>query len=245
MKVGSSLALCIPARFNSKRFPGKLLKMIEGKTLIQHVVERALKSVNRDQLFVLAGDTRIEGEAKRLGVQCLLTRSDLLNGTERVASVLQDLNFDYFVNVQADDPTIPSELISSTIEKIKHSNFEVVTPIYEIRKKNHLSKSSIVKVAVNRGKNRALYFSRFPIPMNYRDEITTTKHYGHIGIYGYSRSALENYARSNPTPGEISESLEQLRFLENDISIGVFNYDYEPNAIDLPDDYERIQAMRE
>lgn len=233
--------VCIPARFASTRFPGKLLEKLDDKSILSHVVEAALRCEKRFDVVVLAGDKAIEDEVKRLEVPYLVTKSNLRNGTERIANVLSRLDYDYFINVQADDPTISSQLINRTFDELLNSKFEVVTPVFELQKKYQLESMNIVKVVLSTNREFSVYFSRQPLPLNYRGIEERFIRYGHIGIYGYRRSALKTYESLQPSMGEELESLEQLRFIENGIPIGVFESNFLPNAIDSPEDLRKLK----
>lgn len=221
-----STAIAIPARIGSSRLPGKVLKDINGKTMIERVVDQCLQTgiktyVVTDSLEVY--DLLINK------VEVLKSSSDCESGTERIASVVGLIDEDYVINVQGDQPFIEPEAISEMMEYLESHNEKIVTPVTDIQHKDYRFLPDRVKVVIsNTGK--ALYFSRSPIPFN-GPWLT------HIGIYGYHRSVLENFSSLDPSSNQKSESLEQLKFLDNDIPIQTYWTNYEhfsvDNAVDL------------
>lgn len=208
--------IIIPARLKSTRFPNKLVQVINGTSLIEHICTRA-KKIKHDSLTVATDDLKIKKLVESHGINVWYSKKRYLNGTHRIASLCKELNFkksDNIINIQGDEYNFPlkgvREIISHlTSSKTKH----VYTLISKSKSKKSFNNSDIVKVILNK-KNQALYFSRTPIPSNQNSD-----HLVHIGIYGYKVSLLHDYLNLKISPYEQSESLEQLRFIWNEIPI--------------------------
>ncbi len=236
----------IPARFQSTRFPGKPLVADTGKSLIQHVYEQTQKSHAISKTIVATDDQRIFDNVNAFGGEAIMTRSDHPNGTSRLAEVAESLTaYDIIVNVQGDEPEIDSDHIDLAIAALideQLNNIDEITPASmstlasPFQPDDNPDNPNIVKVVLDQN-NRAIYFSRSPIPFNRNanSNITLLKH---IGLYVYKRSFLLDYVNWSPTPLEQAEQLEQLRVLEHGKSIAVAIADVHSQGIDTPEQYE-------
>ncbi len=227
----------IPARYGSTRFPGKPLALIAGKPMIQHVYEQVVKSDLTD-IVVATDDLRIVEAVHSFGGKAMMTREDHLNGTCRVAEVAHAFpEAEFIINIQGDEPLIDPELINRLI-----AAFAPEVPMVSVKRKisdpSDVSSPDCVKVVTTLD-NRALYFSRSPIPFNRDNE--STDYFKHIGIYGYERDFLFHYIELAPTPLELTEKLEQLRVLENGFVIVMVETDRDFIGVDRPEDIVRVE----
>ncbi|MBT6685206.1 MAG: 3-deoxy-manno-octulosonate cytidylyltransferase [Bacteroidetes bacterium] len=235
----------IPARYASTRFPGKPLVSIKGKTMICRVFEQVSKAI--DTVFVATDDNRIESEVKKFCGNVVLTSEFHQSGTDRCAEAvvkiqkLLNIEFDIVINVQGDEPFIHPNQISSIISAFENKSTQIATLAKKIENSDELSNPNVVKLVLN-NKNEAIYFSRSSIPyvreVENREDINKHQFYKHIGLYGYSKNTLLELTKLDQTPLEIVESLEQLRWIENDYKIKVSLTEHESISIDTKDDLE-------
>lgn len=233
----------IPARYASTRLPGKILKLIGGKSMIQRVYEQAKKSTRLTTITVATDTEEIYNHVKNFGGDACLTRADHPSGTDRCyeALCLQPETYDYVINVQGDEPFIkPSQidLLADTLNGVT----EIATLIKKIETTGQLTNPSVVKTVIGQNQ-KALYFSRSPIPyVNKIPEaqwLDNTTFYEHVGLYGYRSDILKELVHLEVSTLEKLESLEQLRWLENGFSISVAQTTQESICIDTPEDLQR------
>ena len=234
----------IPSRYASTRFPGKPLHIIAGKPLIQHVVERCHGASTLSEVIVATDDERI-AEVARKFCRVEMTRADHLSGTDRIAEVASRMDCDGVVNVQGDEPLIAPEVINAVAEALLQS--EMTTAASLVNNISDYSNPNVVKVVVN-SLGKALYFSRHAIPYvrdvtnsSISENITSFPFLKHIGIYGYQKDTLLRFVNHPISSLEKSEKLEQLRALENDISISVAVVNYDSIGVDTPEDLIILQ----
>ena len=236
----------IPARFGSKRLRGKPLLDIAGQPMIQHVYARASES-KASRVLVATDDQRIADAVTSFGGECLMTRDDHATGTDRLAEVADVLALSadtVVVNVQGDEPLIPSRVIQQVVEILgKHPKASIATLCEPIHQASDIEDPNQVKVVKSQS-GRALYFSRARIPMNSSPDCKV--YYRHIGLYAYRASFLRDFASWNPTPLEQFERLEQLRALEHDRVIQVeVAIESIPPGVDTESDLEVIRRQME
>ncbi len=240
----------IPARYASTRFPGKPLAMIDGKSMIQRVYEQSCKANVLSEVWIATDDNRIENHIKSFGGKVMLTSPNHKSGTERCNEVIQRLQtdtssrlFDVAINIQGDEPFIQPEQIEKVASCFLNPEVEIATLIKKISDKTELFNPNVVKVITTNDK-KALYFSRQPIPflrgMPENDWLTHHTYFKHIGIYAYRTETLRKLTMLEPSPLEIAESLEQLRWLENAYHIYTKQTDFESFSIDTPDDLSKL-----
>ncbi len=228
----------IPARYGSTRFEGKPLEIIHGKTMIEWVYKRSLSS-KLDKVVVATDDDRIVEVVKSFGGEVILTSRDHETGTDRIAEVAQNYrDFDVIINVQGDEPLIESSMINSLITPfIEEPELKMATLKYKLDNMEDVNNPNIVKVICDKN-DYAIYFSRNPIPFPRKLEISN--YYKHIGVYAYKRDFVLDYAKMPQTPLEISESLEQLRVLENGYKIKVLETKHKVLGVDTPEDLIKV-----
>lgn len=229
----------IPSRYASTRLEGKPLKDICGHTMIEWVYKRT-KLSNLDEVVVATDDERIYKEVERFGGKAILTSKEHENGTSRIAEVCTKYeDYDVIVNVQGDEPLIEPEMINSIINSFKEDDtISMSTLKYKIDTMEEIENPNYVKVITDK-KGYALYFSRSVIP--YPRKLDIQNYYKHVGIYGYKRDFVVEYAKMEPTPLELSESLEQLRALENGYRIKVMETPYKIIGVDTQEELEKVR----
>ena len=228
----------IPSRYGSTRFPGKPLALIKGKPMIEWVVENVKKTNKVDDVYVATDDSRIFDVVNSFGGKAIMTSDKHTCGTDRLAECAEILKLDdedIILNIQGDEPTFRSEMVEDLISIFDDENVYFGTLKVEIKNDEELNNPNCVKV-INDLKGDAIYFSRYTIPY-VRDEknIGLVKHYKHIGAYGYKKWFLMKYSKMEKSGLEISESLEQLRAIENGYKIRVKETKYETVGVDTPD----------
>jgi 3-deoxy-manno-octulosonate cytidylyltransferase (CMP-KDO synthetase) len=226
----------IPARFGATRFPGKPLADIGGKSLVQHVWERAARCSTLSGIVVATEDERVAEHVRSFGGEPVITSPDHASGTDRLGEVAGREHFDYYVNIQGDEPLLASEavdaLVSATVA-VQAPMSSLVTSLTE-----DLDNPNIVKV-VRDIYDYALYFSRSCIPY---PRVHGGSYLKHIGIYMYSRETLVRICQLPMSMTERSESLEQLRALHNGIRILTVDCEYDSIAVDVPEDVDKVLA---
>lgn len=237
----------IPARFASTRFPGKPLVDLGGKPMIQRTYERVLAVDGWQRVVIATDDLQIKEAAEAFGAEVIMTRTDHVSGTDRCAEVLSKLghNFDYVVNIQGDEPFIEPAQLLELAEGFK-TNAPILTLIKQITDVDTLLSVNTPKVVINL-KGEALYFSRQTIPylrgIPEQDWLSNHRFFKHIGLYAYRADVLVELSHLKPSPLELAESLEQLRWLENGYTIQTIETQFETMGIDTPDDLEKIKKM--
>ncbi|MGL4732873.1 MAG: 3-deoxy-manno-octulosonate cytidylyltransferase [Fusobacteriaceae bacterium] len=231
----------IPARYASTRLEAKPLKDIEGHTMIEWVYKRALKS-KLDRVVVATDDVRIYDEVIKFGGDAVLTSEAHTNGTSRIAEVCEKIGgYEVIINIQGDEPLIEPDMINSLIDAfIKESELVMGTLKHRINTMEEIENPNVVKVVTDR-KDYAIYFSRSIIP--YPRELNMGNYFKHVGIYGYKSEFVKAYAEMESTPLEKSESLEQLRVLENGYRIKVIETPYAIVGVDTQEDLERVRKI--
>ena len=236
----------IPARYGSTRFPGKPLALIDGKPLIQHVVEQCQKAKTLKRVIVATDDTQIWEVAQEF-CEVEMTRPDHPSGTDRLAEVAERNGAEAFVNIQGDEPLIDPTVIDAVAAGL--SAGEMSTAATAIRDPEEFDNPNVVKVVVNR-LGEALYFSRRTIPYvrdaaraPVKEQLAAFPFLKHLGIYGYRRETLLKIVSYPVSALEMAEKLEQLRALENGIRIGVVQVNYESIGVDVPEDVQRVERI--
>lgn len=236
-------SVIIPARYESTRFPGKTLAKINGKEMIIYVAERASSAREATEVIVATDSNKIADVVKKYGYKVVMTSASHKSGTDRVAEAAASTNSDIIVNLQGDEPLIDPELIDISIRKMRElKNIPVCSFRKAITDANEIDDPNVVKVVTDKN-DFALYFSRFPIPYDKKPARKDTLHYKHIGIYTFQKDFLPVFSSLSPSPLEISESLEQLRILENGFRIKMLETKYNALSVDTPEDLITIERF--
>lgn len=238
----------IPARYESKRLPGKPLIDLNGMTMIQRVYLQVVQSRLIDTAIVATDDERIMESVNAIRGHSVMTDPELKSGSDRVAAAVADIEADIVVNVQGDEPLIAPSLIDETIQcLIETPDAGVATPVCEITDLREITDSNCVKVVTD-SRGRALYFSRSPVP-HVRDAadpaqwLESHTFLKHFGLYVYRRPVLERFIAMEKSPLEKAEKLEQLRLLENDVWIQTLKTVYDSIPVDTAEDADRVRSI--
>jgi 3-deoxy-manno-octulosonate cytidylyltransferase (CMP-KDO synthetase) len=243
----------IPARYGATRLPGKPLRMLAGKPLVQHVFERAMES-GADEVVVATDDERIRLAAEQFGARAYMTSSEHRSGTERLSEVASGLNYPadaIVVNLQGDEPLLPPALINQVAQDLAtHPEADIATLCAPLTQTGQLFDPSVVKVVMDRA-GFALYFSRAPIPWDRgqfdsdpAQMVIKSDYYRHIGLYAYRCGFLREYVERPPCRAEELEALEQLRALWYGYRIHVAQAVEEPAAgVDTEADLLRVENL--
>lgn len=236
------VAVVIPARWGSTRFPGKPLHLIAGKPLIQHVWERCQRAKGVEGAVIATDDQRIAEAAFDFGAEVSMTSPRHRSGTDRVAEVAGRLKgITHVINVQGDEPMIEPRLVSKLATALlEDKQIQMITAANEFRPDEDVTNPNAVKVVLDREHN-GIYFSRSPIP--FVRESPITPYYRHQGIYGYSTKFLLQFVKWKPGILERSEQLEQLRALENGAKIRVVVTKHASIGVDTPEDVATVERL--
>ena len=235
-----SVAIIIPARYASSRFPGKPLADILGKPMIQHVYEKA-KTVKNAKVIVATDDERILSVVTSFGGEVVLTNSGHISGTDRLVEVMNKVDADLYINLQGDEPLVRHEDLELLITTMAGDQSIEVGTLYHTISSEQANDPNKVKVVTSYS-GRACYFSRSPIPF-IRDKDVQVSYKQHVGVYAYRKSVLEKYAHLAKSDIETAEQLEQLRLLDSDINIYAFEVTETGPGVDTPADLEKVIAI--
>ncbi|BBP42420.1 3-deoxy-manno-octulosonate cytidylyltransferase [Thiosulfativibrio zosterae] len=237
----------IPARYGSSRLPGKPLKLIAGKPMIQHVFERVAKAEGLDGVYVATDDERIREVVETFGGQVVMTPPEAESGTDRIAHAARALGLaddDLIINVQGDQPLIHPGSIEAVISPFKaddyRGQFEMSTLSFKIVNEAEITSPKDVKLVTDVN-GMALYFSRATIPhgRDYWDHDS----FKHLGVYAYTKRFVDAFNALPVSRLENIEKLEQLRALENGMPIKVVLSQWDSPEVDVPGDLEMMEAL--
>ena len=232
----------IPARYGATRFPGKPLASLMGKPLIEHVYSKALKAATVDRVIVATDDERIYEAVQSFGGECAMTDPGHRSGSDRLGEVADTLEAEVIVNVQGDEPLMDPNVIDAVVQVHRDGRApDISTVAVPMGSAADYSDRHTVKVVTdNRG--YALYFSRSAIPYGWMEG--SGEALRHIGIYAYRRKALMDFVSLPAGRLEKMEDLEQLRALENGMSIFVVRIDgFEGIGVDTPEDLLKVEGV--
>lgn len=242
MKYKYDVVVVIPARYNSTRLPGKPLIDIAGKPMVQHVYEKANSARFVEQVIVATDDQRIYDVVIGFGGKCVMTDKNHQSGTDRLVEVMEKIPAKIYLNAQGDEPLIPADVISLLAEyMLKNEQVDVGTLCHSITGEESKNPNS-VKVVIN-AENKALYFSRSPIPYPRNEQ--EAEYLKHIGIYAYRNATLSRYKTLPASMLEKSESLEQLRLLDAGVDIRALVVEAIPTGVDTLKCLEKVRQVME
>lgn len=235
-----NFAVVIPARFQSSRFPGKPLVDICGKPMIQHVWERCCLAVGKDKVYVATDDLRIQSTVECFGGKVVMTSSECLTGTDRLAEANLQLDCDFIVNVQGDEPLINPDDINVVIKAFLKSG-NVTNAMCVISSESEFRSFTIPKVTFSSSR-KLLYMSRAGIPQTKSGEYIFG--YKQVCIYAFSREQLDFFYSNNvKTRNEKVEDIEILRFLDSDYTVDMVEVDSGSLAVDVPEDLLKVKSV--
>lgn len=233
----------IPARYNSTRFPGKMMEILGNRTIITTTYQNVLETGLFDEVFVATDSELIFDEISKNGGKAVMT-GEHETGSDRIAEAVQNIDCDIVINVQGDEPFLKKEPLKQLIDVFyKDDKKEISLASLKIKLKDPEEIRNPNNVKVITDNNRfALYFSRSVIPFQ-RELSYDVTYYKHIGVYAFRKEALLKFSSLEMTPLEISEKLEQLRYLENGMKIKMVETDFVGIGIDTPEDLEKAKKL--
>jgi 3-deoxy-manno-octulosonate cytidylyltransferase (CMP-KDO synthetase) len=230
----------IPARLASTRLPRKVLRSMAGEPMLAWVYRAAKACPSLDDVIVATDNAEVQQLCDLHGWRCIMTSPDLPSGTDRLYAVSRVVDADIYVNIQGDEPLLLPDHITAILALFTSPNVDVTTPKVRCTPEDIANPNAVKVVTAIDG--RALYFSRATIPFD-RDGTGNVTYWKHLGLYAYRRAALERFAALPPSELELSERLEQLRLLENGISIYVAETAHDTIGVDTEDDLRRVEAI--
>lgn len=236
--MSKGIIAVIPARYGSTRFPGKMLALLKGKPLIEWVWRRVHNAKRIDRVIVATDDEKIAQAVKEFGGEARMTSPDHPSGTDRIAEAMKDLDAEWIINVQGDEPMMESWALNEFVGALGQE--EMATLARQIGKEE-AQDPNVVKVVMN-FQGQAIYFSRAPIPFQ-REENMSIEYWHHLGIYAYRPAVLQKMVSLPPSFLERAEKLEQLRALENGIAIQVIPTTLKAVGVDTPEDLKRVEQL--
>ncbi len=237
----SKTAIIIPARYGSSRLEGKPLIVVCGKPIIQWVYEKAQQSKLADIIIVATDDQRIYDAVKSFGGNVEMTSTEHKCGSDRIKEVvMRHPEISYIVNLQGDEPLIKPESIDAVAKNVKEDKLADISTLIRKITPEEAENPNLVKCVVD-NLGFAMYFSRSKIP--FERNVVKSDFYGHLGIYGYKRDALIRMTELPQSSCEMSESLEQLRALQNGMKIKTSVVDFIPVGIDTIEDLEKFKSI--
>ena len=237
--MGKKVVIIIPARYDSTRLPGKILKTAGNLPVLYYVLRNGLQSKLAEDVYIATDSEKVKGEMLKYTKNIIMTSSAHKSGTDRINEAVQNIDCDIIVNLQGDEPLLTAEYIDKAVEPVLNGECEVSTlktPCTD----GECADPNVVKVVTDKN-DFALYFSRSPVPYErHTGHIIVFKH---IGIYVYTKRVLNIFSNLPSSKLEKAESLEQLRLLENGYKIKVVPVDYAGNGIDTAADLENFRNM--
>ena len=237
-------AAVIPARYASKRFPGKALAEILGKAMIVRVYKAVAECELIDEVYVATDDLRIKDRVEKTGGRVIMTSAEHQSGTDRIAEAAAEIEAELIVNVQGDEPLIRAKSIARALKPFAEEEHLKMSTLKTGITAAEAENPDLVKVITDKN-DYALYFSRSKIPYYREAAAEDQNYYQHIGLYVYRRDFLLQYAQMERTPLEKAESLEQLRALENGFKIKVLETEASLVGVDRREDIQRVEKVLE
>lgn len=237
------MIVVIPARYASTRFPGKALAELGGKSVLRRCYERVSSVVAAEDIYVATDDQRIVAECDRYSMQSIMTGTSCLTGTDRVAEVAKQVDSDWYVNVQGDEPFLNPSGLRDLLSRVSSAppDVHVFNAYTRITSEAEFRSPTVPKV-VSSPDDRLLYISRAGIPTNKSLEYCTA--HRQVGLYAFRRDALASFAATGAkTPLELLEDIEILRFLELGFTVSMLEVPDNGLAIDTPQDLARARQI--
>lgn len=234
----------IPARYEATRFPGKLLKDLNGKTVITRTYEAAVNTGLFDEVYVVTDSERIFDEIINHGGQVIRSKKEHECGSDRIAEAVEGMDVDIVVNVQGDEPFIDKNSLAKLLEVFQQEGAEEIDLASlktALKDSEEITNPNNVKV-ITGNDDFALYFSRFPIPYP-RDTTAKVTYFKHVGIYAFRKSALMDFYRLPMLPLEAAEKIECIRYLEYGKKIKMVETSVKSIGIDTPEDLEKARKI--
>jgi 3-deoxy-D-manno-octulosonate cytidylyltransferase len=237
-------AAFIPARYAATRFHGKLMQVLNNKSVIRHTYDNTVATNLFNDVVVVTDSDVIFNEITQHGGKVIMSKREHESGSDRIAEAVEDMDVDIVVNVQGDTPFIQKQPLCKLLEVFEGAEGEkvqVASLMQVLKEQKFIDDPNYVKVTVDKNLN-SLFFSRSAIPYPRSTEIPIT-YYEHIGVYAFRKEALLNFTKWAITPLEAAEKIECLRYLENGIPLKMVIVDYMGIEIDTPEDLERAEKF--
>lgn len=234
----------IPARYSASRFPGKLMKNLGGKPVIQRTYEATVATALFTDVYVVTDSDLIFNTITAHGGKAIMSTKEHECGSDRIAEAVEHIATDIVVNVQGDEPFIDEVSLAKLIDVFKndhHCEVDIASLKVALTKNEEIQNPNNVKVITDQ-KEFAMYFSRSPIPFK-RDPSSQVKYYKHIGVYAFRKSALINFYHTPKTPLESAEKIEGIRYLEVGKKIKMIETPSAVIGIDTPEDLEKARQI--
>jgi 3-deoxy-manno-octulosonate cytidylyltransferase (CMP-KDO synthetase) len=231
----------IPARYGATRFPAKLMQLLGNKPVIRHTYDATKATRLFDEVVVVTDSDIIFEEITSHGGTAKMSKRRHESGSDRIAEAIVDMDLDVVINVQGDEPFIKKDPLEKLVRLFEDPSVRAGSLMRKIEDRNEMGNPSSVKVVINKN-NDALYFSRSVIPFAANTGIDIP-YYQHIGVYGYRKDTLLQFTKWPASQLELTEKLEQLRYLENGVNIRMAVVDFKGVAIDTPEDLEKAKLL--
>ncbi|MEO6538613.1 MAG: 3-deoxy-manno-octulosonate cytidylyltransferase [Ferruginibacter sp.] len=229
----------IPARYAATRFPFKLMQPLGNKTVIRHTHDNTLATTLFDEVIVVTDHEVIFNEIINHGGKAIMSTGQHESGSDRIAEAVAEMEVAIIVNVQGDEPFVKKEPLQKLLAAFDDEQVQVASLMKKFRDMEPVKNPNYVKVVVDKNSN-ALLFSRSVIPY-LRDETLSPVYYEHIGVYAFRKQALLNFTKWPTAKNELVEKLEQLRYLENGVTIKMVETDETTVKIDVPEDLDAAE----
>ncbi len=234
----------IPARYEASRFPGKLLKDLNGKTVIRRTYESAKNTKLFEEVYVVTDSDKIFDEVIGFDGKVIMSKKEHECGSDRIAEAVENMEVDIVVNVQGDEPFIDTNSLTRLLEVFQNDEnkeIDLASLKTPLSGSEEITNPNNVKVITGKD-DFALYFSRFPIPYP-RDTAAAVTYFKHIGIYAFRKSALMDFYRLPMLPLEAAEKIEAIRYLEYGKKIKMVETNVRNIGIDTPEDLEKARKL--
>jgi 3-deoxy-manno-octulosonate cytidylyltransferase (CMP-KDO synthetase) len=233
----------IPARMGSSRFPGKPLAPILGRPMIEHVYRRTAMSAALDDVFVATCDEEIKHAVENFGGKAVMTSASHERASDRIAEAARNSNADVVVLVQGDEPmTMPGMIDAAVAPFMEDANVHCVNLTKRISNETDFLDPNTIKVVMDKNCD-ALFMSRQPIPTRPKGDFSIIRAFKQVCIIPFRKEALRRYSALEPTPLEIAESIDMMRFLEHSIPVRMIETDFDSQAVDTPEDLNRVEEL--
>jgi 3-deoxy-manno-octulosonate cytidylyltransferase (CMP-KDO synthetase) len=233
----------IPARYKSSRFPGKPLVSLLGKPMILHVASLTAEALGKDNTFVATDNNEIAKVVSQAGFNCVLTSESALTGTDRIWEAAQQINADYYVNIQGDEPLLNPLDINLIVDEKKRRKNGVINGMHLIQEDESVLSINIPKVIFSEIEHRLIYMSRLPIPGFKNKSLKPEKYWKQVSIYAFNYEELEKYGEfGRKSYLEEKEDIEILRFFDVDIPVYMIETNGVSYAVDTPEDVQQVET---
>jgi 3-deoxy-manno-octulosonate cytidylyltransferase (CMP-KDO synthetase) len=234
----------IPARMGSSRFPGKPLASILGRPMIEHVYRRTAMCPALDEVFVATCDQEIMDSVNTFGGRAIMTSISHQRATDRVAEAAADFSADIIVMIQGDEPMTYPQMIEASLAPFRNGDNQIacVNLTARIQTEEEFADPNTIKVVMD-ADGFAVYMSREPIPTRHLQSFDQLAAFKQVCIIPFTAASLQEFIRLPPTPLEVAESIDMLRFIEHGHRVKMVQTNYATHAVDTPEDLQRVEKL--